>query len=57
MKKYIIENIGCDDVTTGEFEFAEEQFIFLNEVFTELNKNSSYICMPKIYINESEDKE
>ena len=57
MKKYVINNIGCDDETICYFEFTEEQFKFLNDVFTELNKNSKYGCMPKIYIEESEGAE
>ena len=56
LEKYIasykILNIGCDDETEGVFEFSKEQFEFLNKVFTELNKNSTYGCMPKIYIEE-----
>lgn len=54
---YIISNIGCDDETYGNFEFTKEQFEFLNSVFTELNKNSSYPCMPTIYIDPIESKE
>lgn len=50
--KYKILNIGCDDETEGTFEFTKEQFEFLNNVFVELNKNSTYGCMPKIYIYE-----
>ena len=50
MKKYEICNLGCDDETTGIFEFTEEQFNFLNSVFTELNKISTYGCMPTIHI-------
>ena len=53
--KYKILNIGCDDETEGNFEFTKEQFEFLNNVFTELNKNSTYGCMPKIYIDEVVD--
>lgn len=53
--KYQILNIGCDDETEGIFEFTKEQFKFLNNVFTELNKNSDYSCMPKIYIDEVVD--
>ena len=52
MKKYEISNVGCDDITEGIFEFTEEQAEFLNKVFTELNKISSYGCMPTIYIKE-----
>ena len=58
MKKYKITNIGCDDETAGVFEFTEEQYVFLENVFSELNKNSTYGCMPTIYIDEiTEDKE
>lgn len=55
-KKYNIINIGCDDETEGIFELTEEQAEFLQKVFTELNKNSSYGCMPKIYIKEDNDE-
>lgn len=55
MKKYKITNIGCDDETEGIFELSEEQYEFLNNVFTELNKNSHYGCMPKIYVDEVEE--
>ena len=53
--KYKILNIGCDDETEGAFEFTKEQFEFLNNVFVGLNKNSTYGCMPKIYIYEVAD--
>lgn len=49
-EKFIITNIGCDDETTGIFEFTEEQYVFLKNTFEKLNKNSTYGCMPKIYI-------
>lgn len=50
MKKYKIENVGCDDTTEGVFMFTEKQYEFLSKVFMALNKNSTYGCMPKIYI-------
>ena len=53
--KYKILNRGCDDETEGIFEFTKEQFEFLNNVFEELNKNSTYGCMPTIYIDEIAD--
>jgi hypothetical protein len=56
IKRYVIDNVGCDDETIGEFEFTEGQYEFLCRVFEELNKNSTYGCMPKIYIH-SIDKE
>lgn len=49
-KTYIITNVGCDDSTEGEFEFTKEEYEFLKKVFIELNYNSHYGCMPKIYI-------
>ena len=49
-EKFIVTNIGCDDETTGIFEFTEEQYVFLKKTFEELNKNSTYGCMPQIYI-------
>lgn len=51
-KKYAIVNIGCDVETQGIFEFTEEQFEFLNDVFTELNTHSAYQCMPSIFIDQ-----
>lgn len=56
MKKYLIENIGCDDSTEGVFEFTGEQADFLNSVFTKLNANSYYGCMPTIYIKSVESE-
>jgi transcriptional regulator NrdR family protein len=50
MKKYKINNVGCDDETEGVFEFTEDQAAFLDKVFTELNEHSEYQCMPTIYI-------
>lgn len=51
MKKYLICNIGCDDSTSKEFNFTDEQYLFLDTVFKELNKESTYGCMPTIYID------
>ena len=48
--KYVIYNEGCHDTTEGVFEFMEEEFLFLNNLFEELNKNSQSGCMPKIFI-------
>ena len=49
-KKYLIRNIGCDDSTWGICELTHNEFIFIENMFNELNKNSSYGCQPKIYI-------
>ena len=55
--KYKITNVGCDDITEGVFELTEEQHKFLETLFEELNKNSTYGCMPTIYIEEMTEKE
>ena len=57
MSKYEISNVGCDDTTTGVFELTETQFAFLVRVFDELNENSYYGCMPKIYIKKVKHEE
>ena len=60
MKKYKIENSGCDDVTIDVFELTDEQYEFLKSIFEKLNKQSEYVCMPKIYIEpyiEPEDED
>lgn len=55
MYKYRIVNVGCDDQTVGEFDLAQEQFGFLQNIFDELNTHSDYVCMPKIYIQKLKD--
>lgn len=55
-KRYVINNIGCDDETTAEFIFTEKQAEFLGIVFEALNKHSEYRCMPRIYIEEVKEK-
>lgn len=54
--KYKICNVGCDDVTEAIFSFTEEEFSFLKGVFEGLNEYSTYGCMPKIYIEETEEQ-
>lgn len=57
MARYKIRNVGCDDETVKEFEFTDEQYYFLDKVFEELNKESFYMCMPNIFIEEMESNE
>ena len=53
-KVYLIENVGCDDTTDAILELTQEEFEFLNNIFEQINKNSSYSCQPKIkFIPES----
>ena len=55
--KYKIINVGCHDETEGVFELTKEQREFLDNLFEELNKNSTCECMPTIHIEESTEKE
>ena len=47
---YFIQNVGCDDETSGLVYLSEDEFKFLMAIFYNLNKNSEYCCMPKIYM-------
>lgn len=55
MKKqlYFIENVGCDDVTKGLREMTHEEFKFFCRVIYDLNLNSNYACMPRVFIYEA----
>lgn len=57
MSLYEITNIGCDDETCNTFDLTENEYKFLNMIFTELNKQSYYDCMPKIYIEKKEEED
>ena len=60
---YLIRNCGCDDTTTGLVRMSDEQLEFFKTTIENLNKNSTYGCMPTIevyrvdenMIRESED--
>lgn len=56
MEKYKIKNIGCDDTTEAVFELTAGQYEFLERIFETLNKQSTYGCMPKIYVEPYEDE-
>lgn len=45
---YLIRNCGCDDTTVGLVRMTDEQLDFLKAVIEDLNKNSTYGCMPTI---------
>lgn len=47
---YYIENVGCDDTTKGLAIIPEEQFDMFKNIIEDLNKNSSYGCMPIIQV-------
>ena len=45
---YFIRNCGCDDTTSGIACMTDEQFEFFKNIIANLNKNSTYGCMPTI---------
>ena len=47
---YFIRNCGCDDETRGLARLTDEQFDFLKKIIENLNKNSTYGCMPTMYV-------
>lgn len=52
MTKYLIENSGCDDATYTELYLFENELETLLRFARENNKNSKYLCQPKIKIYE-----
>ena len=49
---YYIENIGCDDETHGLVNIPDEDFPKFKAFVENLNKNSTYGCMPKIEVHK-----
>lgn len=47
---YYIRNCGCDDETTGLAIIPEAQFAAFKQIIEDLNKNSTYGCMPTICV-------
>ena len=47
---YYIENVGCDDTTHGLARMTDEEFAVFKRVVENLNKNSTYGCMPTIAV-------
>lgn len=47
-KEYLVENMGCDDTTYAVLKLTQKEFEFLNNIFEQINKNSSYSCQPVI---------
>lgn len=52
---YYIENIGCDDTTHGLASMTDEEFVVFKRVVENLNKNSTYECMPTIAVYKISD--
>ena len=49
-KLYLILNNGCDDTTKGLVRMTYAQLDFFKTAIENLNKNSTYCCMPKIEV-------
>lgn len=47
---YYICNIGCDDETHGLARISDDDFPKFKEIIENLNKNSTYACMPEIQV-------
>lgn len=47
---YYIENVGCDDLTKGLAIISDEFWDIFQTMIEDLNKNSTYGCMPKIAV-------
>ena len=57
MNLYLIENNGCDATTYGVARMTDEEFEKFKEIVTNLNKNSTYGCMPTIDVYEIQDSD
>lgn len=49
-KLYYIENEGCDATTHGLVRISDEDFPKFKSFVENLNKNSTYGCMPRIHV-------
>jgi len=50
MKKYLIENNGCDDTTRFEIELTDEELKTVIKFIKANNDKSDYGCLPNIDI-------
>ena len=49
-KLYFVANEGCDDVTRGIVSVSDSDFPKFKALIENLNKNSTYGCMPTISV-------
>lgn len=52
MKKYLIDNEGCDDTTRFEIELTDDELKTIMKFIKANNLSSSYGCQPIIRIYE-----
>lgn len=53
-KLYFIENQGCDATTYGIARISDEDFPKFKTIIENLNKNSTYGCMPRIAVYKAD---
>lgn len=51
-KLYLVVNLGCDAETSGILELNDDERKKFFQFFKNLNRNSTYGCMPKIRLYE-----
>ena len=56
-KTYVITLEGCDDETVFKMDLTEGEAILLEKVAAKANETSTYGCMPRMYIEESDESE
>lgn len=56
-KTYVITLEGCDDETVFKMDLTEGEAILLEKVAAKANETSTYGCMPRMYVEESEESE
>ena len=49
-KLYFVQNCGCDDTTNGLVIIKDDDFSKFKEFIQNLNRNSTYGCMPTIHV-------
>lgn len=50
MKKYYIENQGCDDTTEFYIDLTDDELKTVIKLFEANNKEANYGCKPDLYI-------
>ena len=49
---YLVYNCGCDDTTLGLVELTDEEFSKFKQFVENINRNSTYCCMPRIHASK-----
>lgn len=55
MKKYHIENVGCDDYNEFDIELTDDEYKTVIKIFDENNYLASYGCCPHLWIYNYKD--